>query len=92
MIGAPVFRAMSVEVSRVLAAKYSAANAKSEVSRAALLSCAACSRTPSKAVAHAIIATEAMAGVPSRLVQRLDVRQEPTKPSKAAAITAADGP
>ena len=40
----------------------------------------------------ATIASPAIAGLAMRLVQRLDVRIEPTKASPAAASTAADGP
>ena len=38
------------------------------------------------------IANEAMAGLPRRLVQRLEVRKEPTAPSVAAASVAAAVP
>ena len=50
-------------------------------------------RAPSKAEAQASIASEAIAGVPMRLVQRLEVRHDATSPSQdAAARIAAAGP
>ena len=49
-------------------------------------------RAPSKSEPHTSIASDAMAGVPMRLVQRRELFHEATAPSSAAASTAAGMP
>src|SRR5450830_9270 len=83
---------MSVEVSIVLQMKYSTANANNKDSSAPLLNQLASPRAASKALAHTSMAIDAMAGVPILLVQRFEVRHDPTKPSRAAASTAGAAP
>src|SRR2546425_12919016 len=49
-------------------------------------------RAKVNAVPHPYMASAAIAGLPKRLVQRSDVRHEPTAASAAAASAAAAGP
>src|SRR6516162_6604003 len=87
---------MSDVISSVPAAKY--ANARQSSSRTstarvgAPLWRATKSTVSAKAVPQAYMASPAIAGLPRRLVQRVEVRHDPTAASAAAATAAASEP
>src|SRR6478735_7393169 len=94
-IGSLRFSLISEAIRMVSSEKYTAATTNSSTMRATRAVFPAAGIAPVRianncAVTH--IAIAAIAGLPSRLVQRFDVRKEMQAASTAAATTAASGP
>src|SRR5438132_475227 len=95
MIGLPFLSQMSDAIRSVLQAKYAIASVNRPANSNVLVN----SPLPRAAVVASVnaapqpyIESAAIAGLPTRLVHRFDVRNEPTAASAAAAIVAAAGP